>query len=148
MRLGCHGNALNKALIITWLLLNVAQRRTCATAKTHRVIKCLSRCCQRGYSALKNIEKCLCNKLTNMMHVTMVTNVQYNTVNNQESGIIFIDAAGGTGKTHLINLIIRYMRSINKNVCASSSSGIAATLLENGSTVHSKFKVPLKIFDN
>lgn len=55
---------------------------------------------------------------------------------------LFLDAPEGTGKTYLQNLILAKMRSEGEIVLATASSGIAATLLEGGCTLHSTFKVP------
>lgn len=57
--------------------------------------------------------------------------------------MMFLDAPGGTGKTFVINLILAKIRSMRKIVLATASSGIAATLLQGGRTLHSTFKVPL-----
>lgn len=56
---------------------------------------------------------------------------------------MFLDAPGGTGKTFLINLILATIRSRGQIALATASSGIAATLLQGGRTLHSTFKVPL-----
>ena len=64
-------------------------------------------------------------------------------VDKQESGIMFLDAAGGTGKTFLINVALAKVRSENKLAIATAYSGIAATLITGGRTVHSTFKVPI-----
>ena len=53
-------------------------------------------------------------------------------VDANEGGILFLDAPGGTGKTFLINLILAKLRSEGKIALATSSSGIAATLLTGG----------------
>lgn len=44
-------------------------------------------------------------------------------LHNQESGIIFVDAPGGTGKTYLLNLILARVRSQNNIAIAVASSG-------------------------
>lgn len=62
-----------------------------------------------------------------------------------EGGIVFIDAPGGTGKTFLINLLLAKVRQQKKIALAVASSGIAATLIEGGRTVHSTFKLPLNL---
>ena len=59
------------------------------------------------------------------------------------NNVMFLDAPGGTGKTFIINLILTKIRSTGKIALATASSGIAATLLEDGRTLHSTFKVPL-----
>ena len=57
----------------------------------------------------------------------------------------FLDAPDGTGKTFLINLILAKIRSEGKIALATASSGIAATLLTGGHTLHSTFKIPLDL---
>ena len=66
-------------------------------------------------------------------------------VDANQGGILFLDAPGGTGKTFLINLILAKLRSEGKISLATASSGIAATLLTGGRTLHSTFKVPLDL---
>jgi len=61
-----------------------------------------------------------------------------------DTGIVFIDAPGGTGKTFLFNLILAKI-CITGIAIAVSSSGIAATLLQGGQTAHSTFKLPLNL---
>ena len=63
--------------------------------------------------------------------------------NSQQRNLMFLDAPGGTGKTFVINLILAKIRSMGKIVLATASSGIAATLIQGGRTLHSTFKVPL-----
>lgn len=58
---------------------------------------------------------------------------------------LFLDAPGGTGKTFLANLILAKVRQSGKIALAVASSGIAATLLSDGKTAHSTFKLPLTI---
>ena len=66
-------------------------------------------------------------------------------IESPEASVIFLDAAGGTGKTYLINLILAKVRSQGHVALAVASSGIAATLLTGGKTAHSVFKLPLNI---
>ncbi|XP_043243545.1 uncharacterized protein LOC122392568 [Amphibalanus amphitrite] len=56
---------------------------------------------------------------------------------------IFVDAAGGTGKTFLFNTLLAAVRARGMVALAVAYSGIAATLLEGGCTFHSRFKAPL-----
>jgi hypothetical protein len=57
-----------------------------------------------------------------------------------------LDAPSGTGKTFLITLILATFHfSKMKIALAFASSGIAATLLEGGSTAHSALKFPLNM---
>jgi len=62
---------------------------------------------------------------------------------DRSSNIIFLDAPGGTGKSYVMNAILKKIRSGSKIALATASSGIAATLLQGGRTLHSTFKVPL-----
>lgn len=66
-------------------------------------------------------------------------------VTNQEGGLYFLDAPGGTGKTYLISLILATIRSNGDIALAIASSGIAATLLSGGRTAHSALKLPLSL---
>ena len=70
-------------------------------------------------------------------------------VNNIENGnnLFFIDGPGGTGKTFLYSAILNTVRSKGKIALAVASSGIAALLLDNGRTAHSRFKIPINLDD-
>ena len=60
-------------------------------------------------------------------------------------GVFFLDGFGGTGKTFVINLTLAKVRSEGKIALSVASSGIAATLLDGGTTAHSRFKIPIDI---
>ena len=66
-------------------------------------------------------------------------------IESEAGRLFFIDAPGGTGKTFLINLILAEIRSKYDIALAMASSGIAATLLDDGRTAHSALKLPLKV---
>ena len=80
--------------------------------------------------------------------LTSEQNEIYNYVNNQiDNDIndpIFVYASGGCGKTRLFNTLIARNLIENHKVAVVSSTGLSATLLINGRTVHNLFKVPLK----
>ena len=57
--------------------------------------------------------------------------------------MIALDAAAGTGKTYLISTILAYVRSKGHIALATATSRIAATLLMNGRTLHSRYKIPV-----
>jgi len=62
-----------------------------------------------------------------------------------DAGELFaIDAPGGTGKTFLLTTLLAKLRLHNHIALATATSGIAATLLPNGRTLHSRCKVPIK----
>ncbi|UYV70293.1 hypothetical protein LAZ67_7002421 [Cordylochernes scorpioides] len=60
----------------------------------------------------------------------------------------FIDGPGGTGKTYVYNTLIHCVRAVGKIFIPLASTGIAATLLSGGQTVHSRFKLPLPLLEN
>ena len=65
--------------------------------------------------------------------------------NNSKQRIFFIDGPGGTGKTFLYNTVLASVRANKDIALAVASSGIAALLLQNGRTAHSRFKIPLNL---
>ncbi len=56
-----------------------------------------------------------------------------------------LNASGGTGKTFTVNLILKYCRSKGYIAVATAVSGIAATLLDRGRTLHNRLSVPVNI---
>ena len=65
----------------------------------------------------------------------------------RQSAAFFIDGPGGSGKTLLYNTIIAFCRGKGINIAAAAWTGIAATLLQGGQTMHSLFKLPVPILD-
>ncbi|KAG5557534.1 hypothetical protein RHGRI_007691 [Rhododendron griersonianum] len=55
----------------------------------------------------------------------------------------FIDGPGGTGKTFLYRALLAAIRSQHQIALATASSGVAASILPNGRTAHSRFKIPV-----
>ena len=69
--------------------------------------------------------------------------------NDGKNGKIFcLNAGGGTGKTTTSNLLLKKVRSQGQVALATAVSGIAATLLDNGRTIHSRCKIPINIEEN
>ncbi|XP_054091728.1 uncharacterized protein LOC128923495 [Zeugodacus cucurbitae] len=64
---------------------------------------------------------------------------------DENGGLYFLDAPGGTGKTFLMSLVLATVRARSNIAVAVASSGIAATLLEGCRTAHSAFKLPLNL---
>jgi ATP-dependent DNA helicase PIF1 len=62
-----------------------------------------------------------------------------------DGGVYFLDGSGGTGKTFTINLTLAQARANGHIAIAVASSGIAAVLLDGGTTAHSRFKIPIEI---
>lgn len=60
----------------------------------------------------------------------------------------YIDGPGGSGKTFIYTTICHLLKSKGKRVCTMAFTGIAATLLPQGKTVHKTFGMPVPLFDN
>lgn len=60
----------------------------------------------------------------------------------------FLDGPGGTGKTYTYNTLIQLICGRGGKVITVASTGIAATLLKNGRTAHSCFKIPVSALQN
>nr|XP_047144013.1 ATP-dependent DNA helicase pif1-like [Hydra vulgaris] len=69
-------------------------------------------------------------------------------VENQNSRLFFMDGPAGSGKTFTYNYLIAEMNSRGVKSATAAWTGIAATLLTNGSTLHGLFKLPVPILDN
>ncbi|GBP04422.1 hypothetical protein EVAR_63140_1 [Eumeta japonica] len=66
-------------------------------------------------------------------------------VDDGNSGLFFLDAPGGTGRTFRMLLILATIRARSDIAVAVASSGIAATLLEGCRMAHSLLKFPLNL---
>ena len=64
---------------------------------------------------------------------------------NFSSRLFFIDCPGGTGKTFLYETLHHLIRAKGLQILSVAWTEIAALLLPNGVTLHSRFKLPLKI---
>ncbi|KAL6742857.1 hypothetical protein Aduo_015960 [Ancylostoma duodenale] len=58
---------------------------------------------------------------------------------------VFIDGPGGSGKTYIYNVLYKLLVGQGKRLLNVAWSGIAATLLPRGRTVHSAFCLPIPI---
>ncbi|RUS90904.1 hypothetical protein EGW08_001301 [Elysia chlorotica] len=80
----------------------------------------------------------------NVQKLTPEQSVIYNDftqkIQNGQSGLCFLDAPGGCGKTFLIETILASQRAKGSIAIATASTGLAATLLPGGRTVHSTYK--------
>ena len=74
-------------------------------------------------------------------------------LNNKQSGMpnqggaFYIDGPGGSGKTMVYNTLIAFCRGHYMSVASAAWTGIAATLLTGGQTIHSLFKLPVPLLD-
>uniref|UniRef100_A0A0D3CG37 ATP-dependent DNA helicase n=1 Tax=Brassica oleracea var. oleracea TaxID=109376 RepID=A0A0D3CG37_BRAOL len=66
-------------------------------------------------------------------------------VNHKHGGMFFVYGYGGTGKTFLWRVLGSALRSRGKIVLNVASSGIAALLLQEGRTAHSRFGIPIAV---
>ncbi|ELP87942.1 hypothetical protein EIN_275290 [Entamoeba invadens IP1] len=62
--------------------------------------------------------------------------------------MFFIDGPGGSGKTHLYNVLIDTLESEGYVVLSFAPTGIAAAYLKKGKTFHSGFKLPFHIYED
>ncbi|XP_074306572.1 uncharacterized protein LOC141641825 [Silene latifolia] len=69
-------------------------------------------------------------------------------VDNKTDDVIFVYGHGGTGKTFLYGTISAKLRATNRIVLNVASSGIATLLLPGGRTAHSRFEIPIELFDD
>jgi hypothetical protein len=64
----------------------------------------------------------------------------------EASKVFFIDGPGGSEKTFLYTALTYFCKANNMGVISVASTSIAATLLLDGRTYHSQFKVPKPTF--
>uniref|UniRef100_A0A0R0EZF3 ATP-dependent DNA helicase n=1 Tax=Glycine max TaxID=3847 RepID=A0A0R0EZF3_SOYBN len=69
-------------------------------------------------------------------------------VNNNEGGMFFLYGFGGTGKTSIWRTLASSLRAENQIVIIVASSGITSLLLPGGRIAHSRFKIPVPIFED
>ncbi|TVU09088.1 hypothetical protein EJB05_42528, partial [Eragrostis curvula] len=68
-------------------------------------------------------------------------------VTSEKGQVFFVDGPGGTGKTYLYKALIATVCSMGFIAVATATSGIAASIMPDGRTSHSRFKIPIKISD-
>ncbi|CAJ2679402.1 unnamed protein product [Trifolium pratense] len=88
-----------------------------------------------------------CHPLLNDQQLIVYNHV-LKAVETNMGGVYFVYGHGGTGKTFLYRTIIAKLRSEKKIVLAVASSGIASLLLPGGRTAHSRFQIPLDLYEN
>jgi len=69
------------------------------------------------------------------------------TIDTDHGGLFFVDGPGGTRKTYLYRALLATIGSQNKIVVATTTSGVAASIMPGGRTALSRFKIPLILDD-
>ncbi|KAI3764815.1 hypothetical protein L2E82_14832 [Cichorium intybus] len=69
-------------------------------------------------------------------------------VDENISGVFFIDGPGGTGKTFLYKALLANIRARGFIALATATSGVAANNMPGGRTAHSRFKIPINLDNN
>ncbi|KAL7079773.1 hypothetical protein ACQ4LE_001173 [Meloidogyne hapla] len=87
-----------------------------------------------GYVKLNNEQKIIIDQI-----IEKLENIQ------QRPALLFLNGAGGYGKTFTYEVAIHLVRGLNKSVTVMAPTGIAATLLPGGRTVHNRFILDLKL---
>jgi hypothetical protein len=57
--------------------------------------------------------------------------------------MFYLDGPGGSGKTYLYNTLIKFVESKGSYTINTAFTGIAASLLINGTTIHKRFQIPM-----
>jgi hypothetical protein len=68
-------------------------------------------------------------------------------IDSDHGGLFFVDGPGGTKKTYLYRALLTTIHSQNKIVVATTTFGVAASIMPCGRTTHSRFKIPLTLDD-
>ena len=71
-----------------------------------------------------------------------------NHVEKKVGQVFFVNGPGGTGKTYVYKALLAMVRSMNLVAIATTTFGIAASIMPRGHTVHSRFKIPIKLDNN
>lgn len=80
--------------------------------------------------------------------VDKLFNVVFNNDSDENDKCFFIGGPGGSGKTFLCETLWYLLKSNNKKVCTMAFTGIAATLLPEGKTVHKIFQLPVPLYSD
>lgn len=72
-------------------------------------------------------------------------NTIMNSLQETDNKLFFLDGPAGTGKSFTQSMLLHKIRADRKVPIVCATSGIAATILEGGRTIHSTFKMPLNI---
>ncbi|CAF1173177.1 unnamed protein product [Rotaria magnacalcarata] len=95
------------------------------------------RCGQEMYETLNEVQHLAVDKILGVYHRRSATT----------ASCFFIDGPGGTRKTYLYNTLCRLVKGQGVSVLTVAWAGIAASLLVEGRTVQSRFKVPMLLLE-
>jgi len=71
-----------------------------------------------------------------------------NHVEKKVGQVFFVNGPGGTGKTYVYKALLEKVRSMNLVAIATTTFGIAASIMPGERTAHSHFKIPMKLDNN
>ena len=71
-----------------------------------------------------------------------------NSIEIENSNCFFIDGPGGSGKTFLYQTLWYILKGQGKKICTMAFTGITATLLPQGKTVHRVFQLPVPLYSD
>jgi ATP-dependent DNA helicase PIF1 len=64
---------------------------------------------------------------------------------SKQGGLFFVDGPNGMRKTFLYMALLAKLRSQDKLVVATATSGVTAAIMPGGRMAHSRFKIPLTL---
>ena len=95
--------------------------------------------------ALRTASDELLDTLNNEQRVFV--NAIIDSVEERKGLLAFLQAVGGTGKTHVLKTLLAHLRSRGFIVIAMATTGIGATLLDGGGTIHTKTRAPIDLHE-
>ena len=66
---------------------------------------------------------------------------------SKQGELFFVDGPNRTGKTFLYRTLLTKLRSQDKLIVATATSGVAASIMPGGRMAHSRFKIPLTVVE-
>ena len=96
------------------------------------------------YSKMNNEQKNIVDEILNSLNHGNDNRATTQSTNK----CIFIDGPAGTGKTYIYNTLFNLLTSKKLIVCNVAFTGIAATLLPQGKTVHKAFGLPVPLYSD
>ena len=145
-------NAINKLLI--WLKNNLASYeislRDLGFPEPEEGEAIVNKLIENELAFDKNKERDNAVKAVEQMneHQKLFFDAVIKALNDKNGKVFFLDAPGGTGKTFVLNALLSAVRGDGEIAVGTAISAVASKLLTNGTTLHSKLKVPIQIREN